>query len=34
MTEQVKINWYRFEVDKAVMSELMRQSDARAFASA
>lgn len=32
MTEQIKINWYRCKVDKAVMSELMRKSDARAFA--
>lgn len=32
MTEQIKINWYRSKVDKALMSELMRRSDARAFA--
>ena len=32
MTEQIKINWYRCKVDRAVMSELMRKSDARAFA--
>lgn len=32
MTEQIKINWYRCKVDKAVMSALMRRSDARAFA--
>jgi fatty acid desaturase len=32
MDEPVKINWYRTKVDKAVMSELMRKSDARAFA--
>jgi fatty acid desaturase len=32
MNEQIKINWYRCKVDKAVMSELMRRSDARAFA--
>lgn len=32
MPEQIKINWYRCKVDKAVMSELMRRSDARAFA--
>lgn len=31
MHEQLKINWYRCKVDKAVMSELMRRSDARAF---
>jgi fatty acid desaturase len=30
--QPVKINWYRTKVDKAVMSELMRKSDARAFA--
>ena len=32
MNEQIRINWYRCKVDKAVMSELMRKSDARAFA--
>ncbi len=32
MDEPVKINWYRTKVDKAVMSGLMRKSDARAFA--
>lgn len=32
MNEQIRINWYRSKVDKAVMSELMRKSDARAFA--
>lgn len=32
MNEQIKINWYRTKVDRAVMSELMRKSDARAFA--
>ena len=31
MNEQIKINWYRSKVDKALMSELMRKSDARAF---
>jgi fatty acid desaturase len=31
MNEQIKINWYRSKVDKAVMSELMRKSDVRAF---
>jgi fatty acid desaturase len=31
MTEQIKINWYRCKVDKSVMSDLMRKSDARAF---
>lgn len=34
MTEQIKINWYRCKVDKAVMSELMRKSDARGFLQA
>jgi fatty acid desaturase len=34
MTEQIKINWYRCKIDKAVMSELMRKSDARGFAQA
>lgn len=32
MSETIKINWYRCKIDKAVMSELMRKSDARAFA--
>jgi fatty acid desaturase len=32
MTDQIKINWYRCKVDKALMSELMRKSDARGFA--
>jgi fatty acid desaturase len=32
MNEQIKVNWYRCKVDRAVMSELMRKSDARAFA--
>jgi fatty acid desaturase len=32
MHEQIKINWYRCKVDKTVMSQLMRRSDARAFA--
>lgn len=31
MTEPLKINWYRCKVDRTVMSELMRKSDARAF---
>lgn len=31
MPDPIKINWYRCRVDKAVMSELMRRSDARAF---
>ena len=34
MNEQIKINWYRCRVDKAVMSGLMRRSDARGFAQA
>jgi len=34
MNEQVKINWYRCKVDKAVMSALMRKSDARGFLQA
>ena len=34
MTEQIKINWYRCKVDKAVMSELMKKSDARGFLQA
>lgn len=32
MDGPVKINWYRTKVDKAVMSPLMRKSDAKAFA--
>lgn len=32
MLEHIKINWYRCKVDKAVMSALMRRSNARAFA--
>jgi fatty acid desaturase len=32
MSDPIKINWYRCKVDKAVMSELMKRSDARAFA--
>lgn len=32
MTEPVTIQWYRSRVDKTVMRELMRRSDARAFA--
>ena len=32
MNEQIKVSWYRCRVDKAVMSGLMRRSDARAFA--
>jgi fatty acid desaturase len=31
MNEQISINWYRTKVDKQVMSELMRKSDAKAF---
>ena len=31
MYETVRINWYRCKVDKALMSELMRKSDAKAF---
>lgn len=31
MNEQIKINWYRCKVDRALMSQLMRRSDARAF---
>ena len=34
MNEQIKINWYRCKVDKALMSELMKKSDARGFAQA
>lgn len=32
MNEEVRINWYRCKVDRRLMSELMRKSDARAFA--
>jgi len=32
--EQIKINWYRCKVDKAVMRELMRPSDLRGLAQA
>jgi fatty acid desaturase len=32
MNEKIRINWYRTNVDKPVMSDLMRKSDARAFA--
>lgn len=32
MNDQIRINWYRTRVDKAVMSGLMRKSDARGFA--
>jgi fatty acid desaturase len=31
MTEQIRINWYRSPVDKAVMSGLMRKRDGRAL---
>ena len=31
LNEEVRINWYRCKVDRAVMSELMRKSDAKAF---
>ncbi|MCB1103499.1 MAG: fatty acid desaturase [Cephaloticoccus sp.] len=34
MTESLKITWYRCKVDRAVMSELMKRSDARAFLQA
>lgn len=34
MNEQIKINWYRCAIDRAVLSELMRRKDARAFAQA
>jgi len=33
MNEQIKINWYRTKVDKKVMSELMKKSDAKALAT-
>src|SRR5579863_2611769 len=32
MTEQIKINWYRSPVDRAVMSDLMRKSNGRGLA--
>ena len=32
MSERVKINWYRCKVDRATMAQLLRKSDARAFA--
>lgn len=32
MSDSTKINWYRCKVDRAVMSELMRKSDAKALA--
>jgi fatty acid desaturase len=32
MTEQIKINWYRCKVDRAVMSDLMRKRNSRALA--
>lgn len=32
LNEAVKINWYRTKIDKAVMSALMKKSDAKAFA--
>jgi fatty acid desaturase len=31
MTDKIPINWYRCKVEKAVMSQLMRRSDAKAF---
>jgi fatty acid desaturase len=31
LNQEVRINWYRCKVDRVVMSELMRRSDARAF---
>jgi fatty acid desaturase len=31
MDESIKINWYRTKIDKALMSELMRKNDAKAF---
>ena len=34
MPEQIKINWYRCKIDKAVMSQLMKKSDARGFLQA
>ena len=32
MSESTKINWYRCKVDREVMRELMKKSDAKAFA--
>lgn len=32
MHEHLKIDWRRTNADQAIMSELMRRSDARAFA--
>jgi fatty acid desaturase len=32
MTEQIKINWYRCKVERAVMSDLMRKRNGRALA--
>jgi hypothetical protein len=32
MNENIRINWDRCKVDKAVVSELRRKSDARGFA--
>lgn len=34
MTESIRINWYRCKIDRAVMSELMKRSDARGFLQA
>ena len=34
MTEQIKVNWYRTKVDKAVMRELMKRSDGKALRQA
>jgi len=34
VNEQIKINWYRCKVDRAVMSSLMQRRDRRAFAQA
>ena len=34
MNEQIKINWYRSKVDKAVMSELMKRHDGKALRQA
>ncbi|MEO6845868.1 MAG: fatty acid desaturase [Chthoniobacterales bacterium] len=31
MNEQIKINWYRCKIDKKIMSELMKSSNARAY---
>lgn len=33
MNDQFRINWYRIKVDKKVMSELMKKSDAKALAT-